>query len=363
MWCDHRMAFPFSSLSFLDPQLVGAVFRQAMVVDGSYMLMSKLLAISSCVSPLSHFSLVLPQEVHTPLKACQWSKDLQRHPDKQFCSFIVQGITSGFRIGFDRSSPLQSATKNLHSSNPAVISEHLEREVLLQRSWKVPLNNCPFNIHISPVGAIPKKNKPNKWRLIVDLSSPQGSSVNDGISPQWSSLSYTSLDHLAAMILAVGRGSLLVKADIQEAYRMIPVHPQDQPLLGVHWNNFIYIDRVLPFGLRSAPIIFTAVADGLQWILIQEGITHLLHYLDDYIFVASSEEEANSQKSQFISTCSRLGVPLEMSKLEGPATCLTLKLTLSPCNCVYLPISCQILSSPYLTASVSESLPSVSSRA
>jgi len=36
------------------------------------------------------------------------------------------------------------------------------------------------------------------------------------------------------MILAVGRGSLLVKADIQEAYHTIPVHLQDQPLLGVH---------------------------------------------------------------------------------------------------------------------------------
>jgi len=98
------------------------------------------------------------------------------------------------------------------------------------------------------------------------------------------------------------------------------------------------------------------VADGLQWILIHEGINHLFHYLDDYIFVASSEEQANSQKSQFISTCPRLGVPLEMPKLEGPATYLTflgievdtismqlrlpanklsnLKLTLSHCLCL-----------------------------
>ena len=57
------------------------------------------------------------------------------------------------------------------------------------------------------------------------------------------------------MILAVGRGSLLVKADIQEAYRMIPVHPQDQPLLGVHWNNFIYIDRVLPL-VSDQPLLY-----------------------------------------------------------------------------------------------------------
>jgi len=56
----------------------------------------------------------------------------------------------------------------------------------------------------------------------VDLSLLSGSNVNDGIS-----LGYTSLDHLAAMILSVGCGSFLVKADIKEACQMIPVHPQD----------------------------------------------------------------------------------------------------------------------------------------
>ena len=34
------------------------------------------------------------------------------------------------------------------------------------------------------------------------------------------------------------------------------------------------------FGLRSAPKIYTAVADALQWILMRVGI-ELIHYLDD----------------------------------------------------------------------------------
>ena len=46
---------------------------------------------------------------------------------------------------------------------------------------------CP-NIHISPFGVIPKA-VPGKRRLIVDLSSPQGKSVNDGISKDLCSLS------------------------------------------------------------------------------------------------------------------------------------------------------------------------------
>ena len=154
----------------------------------------------------------------------------------------------------------------------------------------------------------------------MDLSSPPGESVNDRISSELSSVSYTSLDHLASLVLLLGRGSLLVKADIQEAYRMVP---QDQHLLGVHWNGYIYLDKMLPFGLRSTPKIFSAVADGLQWILGQKGITHLLHYLDDFVLVAASMGDASTQKDTLITTCTQLGIPLEMSKLEGPSTCLT----------------------------------------
>ena len=101
----------------------------------------------------------------------------------------------------------------------------------------------------------------------MDLSSPAGFSTNDGISQELSSLKYTSVDHLACLINLVGRGALLVKADIKEAYQMIPVHPHDQHLLGVRWNDSYYVDRILPFGLRSAPKIFSTVADALQWML------------------------------------------------------------------------------------------------
>ena len=55
--------------------------------------------------------------------------------------------------------------------------------------------------------------------------------------------------------------------DVKEAFRNIPIHPDDRPLLAMGWNNKIFVDKYLPFGLRSAPIIFSAVADALQWII------------------------------------------------------------------------------------------------
>ena len=61
---------------------------------------------------------------------------------------------------------------------------------------------------------------------------------------------------------------------------MVPVHPEDQHLLGVEWNGAVFIDKFLPFGLRSAPKIFSAVANALLWILTkkvsQRGFTTLM---------------------------------------------------------------------------------------
>ena len=254
----------------------------------------------------------------------QWTQHLTSYPDKEFSAYILAGFKSGFKVGFNRAQPLHSATTNLHSNNPSVISEYLSREVSLNRMWKYPCHCRPPGIHISLMGAIPKMNKPGKWRLIVDLSSPKGFTINDGISSKLSSMSYVSLDHLASLVTSVGRGAFLVKVDIKEAYCiMVPIHPNDQHLSEIWWEDSVYIDRMLPFGLRSAPKIFSAIADTLQWILIQQGIKHILHYLDDFILVASFLVQAHPDKSTLITTIHHLGVPLEVSKLEGPSSCLT----------------------------------------
>jgi hypothetical protein len=68
------------------------------------------------------------------------------------------------------------------------------------------------------------------------------------------------------MVRRYGRGALLAKFDIKAAYRNVPVHLDDRWLLGLVWDDMIYVDAALPLGLRSAPKIFTAMADALAWI-------------------------------------------------------------------------------------------------
>ena len=50
-------------------------------------------------------------------------------------------------------------------------------------------------VHTSPLGLIPKAHHSNKWRMICDLSSLIGNSVNDGIPPELCSLQYAKVDN------------------------------------------------------------------------------------------------------------------------------------------------------------------------
>ena len=72
---------------------------------------------------------------------------------------------------------------------PEVIDDYLAEEC----SKGGPLSPALFPfVHTSIFGVIPKGTTA-KWRLIVDMSFPKGSSVNDGIREAVSSLTYVGL--------------------------------------------------------------------------------------------------------------------------------------------------------------------------
>lgn len=266
-------------------------------------------------------------DIKTPLKPGAWREALQGHPDAEFAQYIVHGIEKGFHIGFNHElCSCRPASNNLISASqhPAVVEEYLGKELREGRMAEVTDPAGLIGLQISPFGVIPKKD-PGKWRLIVDLSFPEGASVNDGIDKSVCSLEYVTVDHIAAGVRALGEGAMLAKVDVRSAYRIVPVHPDDRPLLGVRWGERVFVDKALPFGLRSAPIIFTALADAIEWITRQRGASLLTHYLDDFTVLgkAGSPECAESL-SLLHGICEDLGVPIAPDKCEGPATCMTI---------------------------------------
>ena len=119
-----------------------------------------------------------------------------------------------------------------------MVSDYIRDELSAGRLMELAEKEAAeWNVHCSRIGIIHKKNKPGKWQLIADLSSPDGASVNDGIEKDLCSLSYITVDTAADRALALGRGALLAKLDIKQAYKMVPVHQEDRFLLGMNWEG------------------------------------------------------------------------------------------------------------------------------
>ena len=255
-----------------------------------------------------------------------WRTGLDDHPDREFARYVVEGLRVGFRIRFDYATPLRPAKRNMPSAaeHPEVIDQYIEGERAGDRILGPFVRGAIVGMQANRLGVVPKGHTPGKWRLITDLSFPEGASVNDGIDRGLCSLQYTSVENVARAAQALGRGALLAKLDIKSAYRLVPVHPDDRHLLGFEWRGRHYVDGMLPFGLRSAPKIFTAVADALEWVLRRRGVARIDHYLDDFIVIGPpGSPECAMALDTVLRGCADLGVPLAMDKLEGPVPCLT----------------------------------------
>ena len=220
--------------------------------------------------------------------------ELKYYPDRYVVDNIFQSLRKGFNI--DYSGPEFSFTaQNLSSANtsPNVLFDNILAE-LQERRVAGPFVHPPLpNFRTSPVGVIPKKES-SKFRTMTDLSSPQGSSINDFIADSESSVSFHHFDE--AVVAKLGKGTSLAKLDVKSAFRICPVRHEDWHLLGFTFQNLFFVDLCLPFGLRSSVNRFSHLADLVLWIMQNNySIIHSTHYLDDYFFAGHAGSDYSNQ--------------------------------------------------------------------
>eukprot|EP00741_Cyanophora_paradoxa_P014503 tig00020801_g13987.t1 len=269
-----------------------------------------------------------PTPVHLPNLLAA----LADHPDPTLATRLAQGFTRGFPLLY-RGPPYSA----VHRPHPTAL-EHLDAvraDVAKERAagrMAGPFPHPPFAPFVaSPLGAVPKKrSNPPKWRRITDLSYPRfrGFSVNRGIDN--APLHYTSPSVADAieLIISLGRLTQLGKADVRDAFRLLPVRPEDYWLLGAALPSEdparpgaydFYYDMALPFGGRSSPRTFEDLGQALDHALRRGGVL-FLRYVDDILVLGrpGTAECARSMEA-LQAICSHLGIPLAAEKLEGPA--------------------------------------------
>ena len=68
------------------------------------------------------------------------------------------------------------------------------------------------------------------------------------------------------------KGAQLIKLDIRNTCRVVPIHSDDRFLMGMIWEDSLFVNMALTFGLLLAPKIFTALADAAEWMVRQQGM-------------------------------------------------------------------------------------------
>ena len=169
-------------------------------------------------------------EVITPMRKEVWSGELVEHPDRTLAESIVKGITDGFMVGYNPGrAKLEEQGRNMQSAaeQEGVVDSYIRAKQAEGRVMLVdnPAKARKLGVHCNPFGVIPKKRKPGKYRLTLNLSAPEGCSVNDGIDKELAGLSYVSVEEVVEVVAKLGRGALMAKRTSGRLIAMSPFTP------------------------------------------------------------------------------------------------------------------------------------------
>ena len=238
-------------------------------------------------------------------------------------NFIINGFKYGFRIGYtgNHTNVLASNAKSVNQ-NPEATLGKINEELKLGR-LAGPFITSPFSYFKSCPLALRLKSNGN-WRMLHNLSYPYNlDSVNLCIPEENKVVNYATIADAVNIIKATPH-CFMAKTDIKDAFRIVPIHPDDRHLLGFSFQNKLYFDCCLPMGCSSACQIFEKVSDSLLHILSRHfNIENVVKYLDDFLFIAESEEKCNHMLRTFIQLCKHLGFPLAHLKTVSPTTNIT----------------------------------------
>ena len=262
------------------------------------------------IKPVPDTKLTAQKPLPTPVHITRLLHYLEGFP-QDHKQYLYNGFTEGFRLGFEGNNHEYTAKNSRTTAlHPDAVTDKITKE-LSEGRISGPYSTPPFeHFRSSPLGVRPKKED-NKWRILHNLSYPYDTdSVNHAIPKELKTVSYATIDDATQLIAHIGNGTWLAKSDFRSAFKLIPIHPSDYHLLGFSWQGFYYYDMTLPMGAGSSCQIFEKFSSCIDWILRNKFQVTVLHYLDDFLFLAPDQKTCTQYLQTFLTLCDDLGVPI-----------------------------------------------------
>jgi hypothetical protein len=98
----------------------------------------------------------------------------------------------------------------------------------------------------------------------MNLSAPEHCSFNDAVNTfAVRKLSMTSPGEIGHAIVRAGKGSLIAKYDVVDAFKLIPAGTEEWKFFGFQWLGRYFADITTPFGSKTAPANFDCLAETI----------------------------------------------------------------------------------------------------
>ena len=211
--------------------------------------------------------------------------------------WVLTIIREGYSIEFDALPP--SGYIKVTPPSPPL---HEEVRTLLQKGAIIPVPTRQRHLGFySRYFTVPKKD--GGLRPILDLRE-----VNAFISPR--KFRMTSLNTIFPLLT---ENSWFASIDLTDAYFHIDIHPFSQQFLRFAIGKHNYQFRVLPFGLATAPRVFTKCMAAVCAHFRTRGI-QIHPYIDDWLVVSNSSTNLQRNLQYILATLQQLGLRINNEK-------------------------------------------------
>ena len=300
--------------------IVGDIWPQVNPqVQGEHPLLNIYTAVRKTCLP-NYLSARIP--IPSNINCDAWDHLLQGYHDAEIADFLRYGWPGGY------TAPVPPSTSSTNHPSavkfPDDVSRFLSKEVSLG-AMLGPFPAPPFSSwsQVSPLMTVEKKDSAAR-RVIIDLSFPIGLGVNAGVPRnffQGANKQYTlpSIHDLANMVIKMGKGCHIWKADLERAYRQLRCDPLDYPLLGVCHQGGYYTDICPSFGCRGSSMSQQRVSEAVCHLMAAEG-HKVLAYVDDFCGIHRSQAGARAGYAAFGALTDTLGLKLAEDKSAPPST-------------------------------------------
>ena len=113
----------------------------------------------------------------------------------------------------------------------------------------------------------------------------------------------------------IQQGDYAFSIDLQDAYLHVPIVKHHRWFLRFVWRNVPYQWRVLPFGLATAPRVFTSLTKPILFLCHCKGL-HIVIYLDDILVLVCSKWAGKRACLFLCSLLVCLGLHINFSKSD-----------------------------------------------